>query len=331
MILHPAIIALCSSSLLTSAILLYAAFFAVRILRRWDLSSGSELQVALEHRTYLISTIMACSMIFQLLSLFLFIHTADGLSTLFKGAMCAAGTLNLNAFGYPALLLKLGTFLLAGLWLVINRIDNRGYDYPLIRIKYLLLLIITPLVLVESLVQGLYFFLMKPHVITSCCGSLFGTESKGLAPTLALIPEIPLLAALTAVVLFLLTVGAWHCRTGRSAALFSAASLAAFLCGAVALVSALPVYVYALPSHHCPFCMLQREYGYVGYLFYVTLLGGAVCGIGAGLLQRFSSIKSLSSSLPSFQRRLIVNAMLLFAIFLAVAFWQVYFSELRLT
>lgn len=330
MILHPAVIALICGSLLTSAIMLYASFFALRIIRRWDLASGSELQLGLEHRTYLISTIMACGMVFQALSLFLFIHTADSLSTLFKGAMCAAGTLNLNMFGYPLLLLKLAIFLLAGLWLIINHSDNQGYDYPLIRVKYLLLLGITPLMVAESLLLGLYFGLMKPHVITSCCGSLFGSEAKGLAPALALIPEVPLLAVLATVVTALLLSGVSYLRSGRGAALFSVLSLTAFLCGAAALVSALPVYIYALPSHHCPFCMLQREYGFSGYVYYATLLGGAVSGIGAGILQRFRRIGSLAS-LPAFQRRLIIGAMLLFAVFLALAFWQVWFSELRLT
>ncbi|HCE67834.1 MAG TPA: hypothetical protein DER40_10040 [Geobacter sp.] len=330
MILHPSVIALICGSLLTSAIMLYASFFALRIIRRWDLSSGSELQLELEHRTYLISTIMACGMVFQALSLFLFIHTADSLSTLFKGAMCAAGTLNLNMFGYPLLLLKLAIFLLAGLWLIVNHSDNRGYDYPLIRVKYLLLLGITPLMVAESLLLGLYFGLMKPHVITSCCGSLFGTEAKGLAPALALIPEVPLLAVLATVVTALLISGAGYLRSGRGAALFSVLSLTAFLCGAAALVSALPVYIYALPSHHCPFCMLQREYGFSGYVYYAALLGGAVSGIGAGILQRFRRIGSLAS-LPAFQRSLVIGAMLLFALFMALAFWQVWFSELRLT
>jgi hypothetical protein len=331
MILHPAIIALCCGSLLTSAILIYASFFALRIIRHWDLSSGSEFQVSLEHRTYLISTIMACSMIFQLLSLFLFIHTADNLSPLFKGTMCAAGTLNLNAFGYPALLLKIASFFLGGLWLIINHIDNQGYDYPLIRTKYRLLLLLTPLAVAETVVQGSYFYLLKPHVITSCCGSLFGAEAgSGLTPFLSQIPAIPLLAAVAGLLALLQSSGFYFCRTGRGAVLFSALSLTALLCGGAALVSALPVYVYALPSHHCPFCMLHSEYGFVGYLFYATLLGGAVCGVGAGILHRFRSIESLAS-LPSLQRRLISSAMILFALFMAVAIWQVWFSELRLS
>lgn len=331
MILHPSIIALCIGSLLTGAILLCASFYALRIIRHWDLSSGSELQVTLEHRTYLISTIMACSMLFQVLSLFLFIHTVDNLSPLFKGTMCAAGTLNLNMFGYPALLLKITSFFLAGLWLIINHIDNQGYDYPLIRIKYRLLLLLTPLALAETVVQGSYFYLLKPHVITSCCGSIFGAESeRGLTPFLTQIPPIPLLAVLAGILTLLLLTGFRFYRNGHGAVLFSALSMAAFICGGAAMLSALPVYVYALPSHHCPFCMLHREYDFVGYIFYATLLGGVVCGVSAGILQRFRNIVSLAS-LPALQRRLILITMVLFAIFLATAVWQIWFSELRLS
>ncbi len=82
---------------------------------------------------------------FELLSLFLFIYTADTLSSLFVGAMCAAGSLNVNGFGYPAVILKIVNFLLAGLWLIINYTDNKAHDYPLIKIKYGLLLFITPI------------------------------------------------------------------------------------------------------------------------------------------------------------------------------------------
>jgi uncharacterized integral membrane protein len=96
----------------------------------------------LERRTYIISTILAYLFGFQLLSLFLYIFTADHLHTLFVGAMCAAGTLYVNAYGYPALIMKVINFLLAGLWLILNYADNRAYDYPLIRKKYFFLLII---------------------------------------------------------------------------------------------------------------------------------------------------------------------------------------------
>ena len=77
LILHPAIIALLVSSVLMSFLALYSAYYGAAIVRRWDLTSGSSLQLDLERRTYLISTILAYVFAFQLASLFLFVFT-DG-------------------------------------------------------------------------------------------------------------------------------------------------------------------------------------------------------------------------------------------------------------
>lgn len=133
MILHPAVIANVVSSLIISVTIVYAAVYGVQILLKWDLQSGDELQLRLERRTYLISTLLSFILVLELTSLFLFVFTADTLCPLFVGAMCAAGTLNVNAFGYPTLLMKMVNFLLAGLWLVLNYADNQAYDYPLIK------------------------------------------------------------------------------------------------------------------------------------------------------------------------------------------------------
>jgi len=58
MIFHPAIIALLLGSILISFMLLYSAFYGMQILKGWTIKSGSELQLSLERRTYLISTVM---------------------------------------------------------------------------------------------------------------------------------------------------------------------------------------------------------------------------------------------------------------------------------
>jgi hypothetical protein len=52
--------------------------------------------------------------------------------------------------------------------------------------------------------------------------------------------------------------------------------------GLAAVVSWLSPYVYELPTHHCPFCLLQREYRWVGYLLCGALLGGGLTGAGVG-------------------------------------------------
>ena len=61
-----------------------------------------------------VSTLLAYVFGFQILSFFLFIYTAGRIQRLFVGAMCAAGTLHVNPFGYPALIVKMANFLAAG-------------------------------------------------------------------------------------------------------------------------------------------------------------------------------------------------------------------------
>ena len=130
MILHPAVIALLMGSLFVTLMVVYAAFWGWRIIDGWDLQSGSERQLALEKKTYLISTLMTYAFGFQILSFFLFVYVADDLHRLFVGAMCAAGTLNVNENGYPAVVLKVLNCLLAGVWLVLEPYRQPGLRLP---------------------------------------------------------------------------------------------------------------------------------------------------------------------------------------------------------
>ena len=44
-------------------------------------------------------------------------------------------------------------------------------------------------------------------------------------------------------------------------------------------------YIYELPTHNCPFCMLQKEYYYVGYLLWGMLFGGVYLGIISSVME----------------------------------------------
>jgi hypothetical protein len=87
-------------------------------------------------------------------------------------------------------------------------------------------------------------------------------------------------------------------------------------------------YIYELPTHHCPFCILQKEYGYIGYLIYLTLLGGAIAGLSVGALMPFRRMKSLSDILPAFQRRLAMTSSTLFLVFAAIVTVRILLSGL---
>ncbi len=98
---------------------------------------------------------------------------------------------SVNSYGYPTLILKVFNFVTAGLWLVLNYTDNRAYDYPLIKSKYKFLIVIAPLVVAETFLQTKYFLGLKPDIITSCCSTLFTSDSTSVASDLASVPSIP--------------------------------------------------------------------------------------------------------------------------------------------
>ncbi|MDH4220090.1 MAG: hypothetical protein OEY18_12375 [Candidatus Aminicenantes bacterium] len=330
MIFHPAILALFVGSILVSFIILYAALYAVQILRKWDLRSGSELQLILERKTYLISTFLAYVFGFELLSFFLFIFTADQIHSFFIGAMCAAGSLFVNPYGYPTLILKLFNFILAGIWLILNYVDNKVEDYPLIKKKYLFFLLFVPLILIETASQVSYFIRLKPNIITSCCGTLFSSQNGILPLAKAFSPGLPTMAAFYIALSLTVGVGIAYFLKGKMGYLFSGLSALFFILSIVSIFSFVSFYIYELPMHRCPFCMLQSEYGFIGYPLYLTLLGGIISGFGVGVLMPFRKIGSLSVIIPSVQRRLALISVIFCLIFAGIVTVRILLSDLIL-
>lgn len=330
MMQHPAILALLSSSFMISLMLLYAGWCGARILLKWDLHSGSELQLNLERQTYLISTILGYTLVFQILSLFLYIFTADNIHSQFVGAMCAAGSLNVNSYGYPTLILKIVNCLLAGVWLILNHTDNRAYDYPLIKVKYSLLILMAPLVYLETVLQVSYFKGMHADVITSCCGSLFSVDTRNIAGDIAGLPAAPMEVAFYGAMAVTVACGLFFYLKGRGGYVFSIASCLTFVIAIVSLISFICLFVYELPTHHCPFCILQKEYGYVGYILYATLLAGGITGLGVGALMPFKTCLSLTRIIPSIQRGLTMATLILYALFTLIVAYRMLATPFRL-
>ncbi len=327
MILNPGIIALISASFMVTAFAAYAAFTGVRIIRYWDLSSGTPTQLNLERKTYLVSVIFAYVSAFQLLSLFMFVYTADHIHTLFVGAMCAAGTLNANGYGYPTLALKGVNFFLCGLWLLVNYTDNRAENYPLIRFKYKFLLLITGLLFVEAFFQIKYFAGLKVDIITSCCGALFSEDTKEIGGQIASLPSRPTMILFFLTLVLTVRTGIHFLITGRGARWFAGFAGWALILSVASVVSFISVYFYELPTHHCPFCLLQKEYHYIGYALYLTLLPAGICGVGVGLLERFSTQASLKGIVPVLQKRLCILSMSAYVAFVVISLYPMAFSD----
>ncbi|MDH3327603.1 MAG: hypothetical protein OEM01_00025 [Desulfobulbaceae bacterium] len=330
MIFHPGILALVSGSVFVTFMMLYAAAVGSLIALRWDFQSSSAYQLSLERKTYLISTIMNYVLGFQIISALLFIFTVDDIHKLFVGAMCATGSLNANPVGWNALVSKILVCFLAGLWLVMNYLDQKVEDYPLVRIKCTLLGVLLPFIVLDSFLQLQYFLGLNPDIITSCCGSLFSASGGGVASSLSGLPVRSAMIFFYAGCGFLFFVS-FLCLSSKKAffryfhSLVAAALLFVALAGIVSFVS---IYIYELPTHHCPFDILQKGYGFVGYPLYITLFFGVFYGLLPGVFQPLKSVVSLRETINRIERSWIFLSMGCMSFFVAIATYRVVSSNL---
>ncbi len=310
--------------------LLLASGFALQLVWHWDITSGSERQLVLERRTYLISTLVTWAFVAELVSLLLFVYNAESMSGQFVGAMCATGVLNVNEWGWPTLLTKMAVFFSGAVWLILNRIDNLGYDYPLVRLKYWLLLLIVPLVLAESVFQLRHFLNMAPDVITSCCGALFSADAEGVAAEISGLEPRTSMYALYGSGILVLATGVWYGVKRSGGTLFAFAGGIAFIMALVAIVSFVSLYIYEHPHHHCPFCILKSGHNYIGYFLYLPLFIGTALSLGVGAVAPWNGVPSLADVVNHETGRLAWLATLLFGLFYLIASWAVVNSHLHM-
>jgi hypothetical protein len=329
-IFHPGILALVSGSIFVTFMMLYAAAVGTLIVLRWDFQSSSAYQLSLERKTYLISTIINYVLGFQIISALLFVYTVDDIHKLFVGAMCATGSLNANPAGWIVLVSKIVVCFLAGLWLVLNYLDQKAEDYPLVRLKYILLAGLVPFVVLDSLLQLHYFLGLDPDIITSCCGSLFSATGGGVAASLAGLP-----VKSTMIVFYasgsLFFVASILCLSSQKVIVRYIHSLAAAVFLFVALsgiVSFVSIYIYELPTHNCPFDILQSGYWFIGYPLYLTLFCSVFYGLLPGVFQPLKRVASLQETINRTERSWIVLSMGCLLIFAAIATYRVAASNL---
>lgn len=328
MILHPGILALLLGSLFTLLLMLKSCWLGLQIVSRWNIESSSETQLLLERKSWLISTLLNYALGFQILSGILYLYTLEDIHRLFVGAMCATGALNANLVGWLVLVLKVILFFLSALWVILNRLDQRTEDTPLVRPKYLALLLITPLVACDLYLQFNYFTGLRPEIITSCCGSLFSDQGESVASELAGMPvhdAMKIFFSLIAAYLTLLIA----CFLSRAAILrhllFPTAVLT-FFASLASIVSFISLYIYQMPSHHCPFDMLQGHYNFIGYPLYAGLFIGTLFGLLPGICQPLRRHSGLRREIGLAEKRWLATALLGMLTFLIISTRPMMFS-----
>ena len=270
------IVFLLSESTLFS--LLFIAFVvSFKILLKWDFESFTPYQFTLERQAYLVSTIIYFVFIMKFILIVYFIFTIDVLSLLVPGAMCAAGVITANDYGSYLLILKLTILFFLTLWFYVHYYDMRTKNHLWFKQKSLLFSSIFLMILLELILDFSYFSHIDTQIPVNCCSTLFG-QLEGANP-------LPFGLSINMLLILFYLLYALMILTIKSSQtlLYMFANILFVYIAYYAVVYFFGTYVYQLPTHKCPFCMMQAEYFYIGYVLWGSLFLATYMGISNAL------------------------------------------------
>lgn len=317
-------LALTLTSLIILSLVVMAGRTAIRVLRFWNPASDDNQQILLENEIWLASTLMKYALGFQIITLVLFVLAADHFCQVIVGAMCATGALLANGFGMPTLVVKLVGVFLYGFWIVIHQLDINSESYPLARTKYLYLLLLIPFLLVDLTLQTLYIANLKPDIITSCCAVVFG-EGKSSPNLIASLDREMILWLFYGTAAILMALGIKLVRRWSAPVAFANAAAWLWFLGLSlgAIIAVFSSYIYAMPFHRCPFCILKPEYNYIGFALYGSLLMASFFGINTAAVEPFKRKNDLADIVAGYQRFSVKISLTLLLIFAALASYHI--------
>lgn len=252
---------------------------SIDITRFWNIDSTSKKQYTLEKRSVLGATIIKYIFILKLPLFLFFIFTLDSISNVLTGAMCAAGVVDATKYGTYLIILKVLNIYVFASWLLVHYLDIKHENMPYTRIKFSLFGFLFVFLLLEIILEFSLFLSLDIDKMVSCCGVLYSSTATSYVSQIFSI-KTPWLLGLFYGNFFLL----WGLAIFKRAFLFALLNGVFLFVAVISLIVFFGTYIYELPTHHCPFCLLQKDYYYVGYVLYSTLFMGTFSGIGAGLM-----------------------------------------------
>jgi hypothetical protein len=251
-----------------------AFVLSIKIFLKWDLNSTSRFQYTLEKQSFLTATIIKYIFAIKLPLFLFFVFTLDKISNVLTGAMCAAGVVDATQFGAYLFLFKILNIYLFGFWLVIHKLDIKSKNLKYTKNKFGFFIIIFFFLIIEILLENIMFSSIDIDKMVSCCGTLYSSSSTSSIGNIFLIDNKILLFVFYGS--FVLSFCLYFFGQKK---LFSLNNIFFLITSIVAIILFFGTYIYELPTHHCPFCFLQKDYYYVGYLIYTLLFIGTFNGI----------------------------------------------------
>jgi len=279
MILIPEVLTILILNVIFTLFSAIAFFLSIKIFLKWDINSTSTLQYTLEKQSYLTATIIKYIFIIKVPLFLFFIFTLDKISNILTGAMCGAGVVDATDYGNYLFILKIINLYIFAYWLALHAEDMKHEDQPYTRAKFGFFIVAFFLFLSELIVEGVMFGSIDLDEIVSCCGTIYSSSTGSyISQIFAMSPT--LLLGMFYGVFTLILIFFFFKRNYA----FAISNIFFILISIITLITFFGTYIYELPSHHCPFCFLQSDYYYIGYLLYILLFSGTFYGIVAGFI-----------------------------------------------
>lgn len=273
MFLTPEVIAILVLNALFALFAFVAFFISIKIYLNWNMNSASASQYELEKQSFLGAVIIKYILITKSALFLFFIFTLDKISNVITGAMCAAGVVDATQTGASLIVLKILNIYLFALWLKLHSQDMSDKLQPYTKMKFGLFIPLFFLLAAEIILETVMFGSIEIEKMVSCCGTIYSSSSTSAISSLFLLDTSLLVALFYGT--YLLIVLLYFIKNRY---LFSVANFLFIPISLISLILFFGTYIYELPSHHCPFCFLQGDYYYVGYLIYTLLFLGTFYG-----------------------------------------------------
>ncbi len=259
---------------------------SIRIFLNWNINSTSTLQYTLEKQSFLTATIIKYLFIIKLPLFLFFIFTLDKISNILIGAMCAAGVVDATEFGTYLFILKILNIYLFGFWLVLHYMDIKSEYLPYTKIKFGFFIIIFFIFVAEIIIEAMMFSAIDIEKMVSCCGTLYSSSATSIISKIFLVEHTIILSVFYGSFLSLFIFYFLKLKQ-----LFTITNLFFIIISIISIIAFFGTYIYELPTHHCPFCFLQKDYYYVGYLIYTLLFIGTFNGLITAFIDDTARVK----------------------------------------
>lgn len=244
--------------ILSLALALYGGYVSLSIDE--GLTGSSEEKTISEQRYYLLGMIGIIVLLARLLNVPIFFWMLQSLVPYCPGAMCSYGVINVGApYSSIALILKITLPFVYGLWITFELANRKEPLIPLLgRLARSFLLVLLPLVLVDSFVDVLLVASIRP-VYAPCCSSIYDVDPP-FSPSAILGPQIGLIIVLLTIAVSIILIAIqWVENRYRLLPLLTLIlSLTAAFLYLVTLHDTLAPVVLGLADHHCPYCLFQE-------------------------------------------------------------------------